>query len=95
MAQIVSETLMKEKIEVSVYNLSLADIGDIAKDLVDSRAIVFATLTVLGGMHPLALYATYLAKNLHPPAKYGVILSSYGWSGEPQNILTSSESHLN
>ncbi|MEE9151845.1 MAG: FprA family A-type flavoprotein [Thermoplasmata archaeon] len=75
------ETLLSEGIEVSLYNLSSADIGDIAKDLVDSHAIVLGTPTVLGGMHPLAIYAAYLVKALRPPLKYGVVLSSYGWGG--------------
>jgi len=35
-----AETLASEGIEVVVYNLTSADLGDIAKDLVDSRAIV-------------------------------------------------------
>ena len=52
-----------------------------AKDLVDSRAIVLGTPTVLGGAHPLVMYATYLAKALKPPARYVAALSSYGWGG--------------
>lgn len=75
------ETLLSDGIEVSLYNLSSADIGDIARDLVDSRAIVLGTPTVLAGMHPLAIYASYLVKALRPPLKYGVVLSSYGWGG--------------
>jgi flavorubredoxin len=75
------ETLMSESIEVSLHDLSRADIGEIARDLVDSRAIVLGTPTVLGGMHPLAIYASYLVRALRPPLKYGVVLSSYGWSG--------------
>jgi flavorubredoxin len=81
MVQPMAETLASEGIEVVKYNLAVADIGDIAKDLVDSRAIVLGAPTVLGGAHPLAVYATYLVKALHPPAKYGVVLSSYGWAG--------------
>jgi flavorubredoxin len=75
------ETLQSEGIEVCLYNLENADIGDIAKDLVDSRAIVLGTPTVLGGMHPLALHAANLVKILRPPLKYGAALSSYGWGG--------------
>jgi flavorubredoxin len=75
------ETLLSEGIEVNLYNLSNADIGDIAKDLVDASAIVLGTPTVLGGMHPLAIYATSLVKALRPPLKYGAVLSSYGWGG--------------
>jgi flavorubredoxin len=75
------ETLREEGLEVSIHNLVHADIGDIAKDLVDSRGIVLGAPTVLGGMHPLAVYASYLVKALRPPLKHAVVLSSYGWGG--------------
>jgi flavorubredoxin len=75
------ETLLSEGIEVSLYNLPHADIGEIAKDLVDSRAIVLGMPTVLGGMHPIAMNAANLVKALRPPLKYAIILSSYGWAG--------------
>jgi len=77
----VVDTLASEGVEVVSYNLTVADIGDIAKDLVDSRAIVLGMPTVLAGAHPLAVYATYLVKALKPPLKFGLVLSSYGWSG--------------
>ena len=73
------EKLLEDGIEVIPYNLVNADVGDIAKDLVDSRAIIFGTPTVLGRMHPLAVYAAHLVRVLNPPLKYGVVLSSYGW----------------
>ena len=75
-----AETLASEGIEVVVYNLTSADLGDIAKDLVDSRAIVLGAPTVLGGAHPLAIYASYLVRALYPPIRFAVLLSSYGWS---------------
>jgi flavorubredoxin len=81
MIQPITETLASEGIEIALYNLASADIGDIAKDLVDSKAIVLGAPTVLGGAHPLAVYASYLIKALRPPLKFGVILSSYGWGG--------------
>lgn len=76
-----SETLAEEGIEVALHNLAVTDIGDLARDLVDSKAIVLGAPTVLGGAHPLAVYATYLVKALRPPAKFAVVLSSYGWAG--------------
>jgi len=81
MVQPIAETLMSEGVEVALYNLTSSDIGDVAKDLVDSRAIVLGAPTVLGGAHPLAVYATYLVKALRPPLRFGVVLSSYGWGG--------------
>ncbi|PMB74724.1 MBL fold hydrolase [Candidatus Bathyarchaeota archaeon] len=81
MIQAIADTLAAEGIEIAIYNLVSADIGEIAKDLVDSKAIVLGAPTVLGGMHPLGVYVTYLVKALRPPLKFGVILSSYGWGG--------------
>jgi flavorubredoxin len=98
MIQPIAETLMSEGIEVALYNLTVADVGDIAKDLVDSRAIVLGTPTVLTGAHPLAVYATYLVKALRPPLKFGVVLSSYGWGGgaikQVQEILGPSKMEI-
>ena len=81
MIQPMVETLAAEGVEVALHNLTVADIGDVAKDLVDSKAIVLGAPTVLTGMHPLAVYAAYLVKALRPPVKFGVVLSSYGWGG--------------
>ncbi|AKB36179.1 Flavodoxin [Methanosarcina siciliae C2J] len=81
MVRTIAETLLKERVDVRMYDLAASDIGDVARELVDSRAVVFGTPTVLGGMHPLALYGTYLVKALNPPAKYGVVLGSFGWGG--------------
>jgi flavorubredoxin len=81
MIQPIAETLASEGIEIAVHNLVFADIADVAKDLVDSRAIVLGAPTALSGAHPLAVYAAYLVKALRPPLKFGVVLSSYGWGG--------------
>jgi flavorubredoxin len=76
-----AETLSEEGIEIAYYNLAVSDIGNLVKDLVDSRAVVIGAPTVLNGAHPLALNAVYLTKAVRPPIKYGVVLSSYGWAG--------------
>ncbi|MEM1561448.1 MAG: FprA family A-type flavoprotein [Candidatus Bathyarchaeia archaeon] len=81
MVGLMAETLALEGIELAIYNLVVTDIGDLVKDLVDSRAVVIGAPTVLGGAHPLAVYAAYLLKMLRPPTKFLTILSSYGWGG--------------
>ncbi len=87
MIRVISETLASEGIEVMRHNLANADIADVARDLVDARAIVLGVPTVLGGAHPLGVHATNLVKVLKPPAKYVVVLSSYGWgAGAIKNI---------
>ncbi len=84
MVNAIAETLLKEGVDVRMYDLAASDLGgDVARELVDSRAIILGgTPTVLAGMHPLALYGAYLVKALKPPAKYGVVLGgSFGWGG--------------
>ncbi|MBS7646674.1 FprA family A-type flavoprotein [Candidatus Bathyarchaeota archaeon] len=81
MVKQIAEVLISEGVELALHNLVVADIGDLAKDLVDSKAIVLGAPTVLGGAHPLAVYVTYLFKALRPPTKFAVVLSSYGWGG--------------
>ena len=98
MIKTVVETLASEGIETAVYDLTVSDLGEIAKDLVDSKAIVLGAPTVLGGLHPLAVHATYLTKALRPPLKFGLVLSSYGWGGgavkHVQEILGSTKLDL-
>lgn len=81
MVRTMVDTLVSEDIEVGTHDLTSADLGYIARDLVDSRAIVLGSPTVLGNLHPLAVYAAHLVKVLKPPLQYGVFLSSYGWGG--------------
>ena len=98
MIKLVAETLASEGIETAVYDLTVSELGEIAKDLVDSKAIVLGAPTVLGGLHPLAVNATYLTKALRPPLKFGLVLSSYGWGGgavkHVQEILGSTKLDL-
>jgi len=81
MVRTLSERLGAEGVEVVVYDLTSSDVGDIARDLVDARAVVLGSPSFLGGLHPLAAYAASLVKALRPPVKYAAVLSSYGWGG--------------
>jgi len=75
------EVLESNGIRVALYDATVADLGELAADLVDARAVVLGAPTVLNGLHPLALTAAYLVKALKPPVKYGVYVGSYGWGG--------------
>lgn len=81
MAKAMAEALENRGIEVAVFNLQGADIGDLARELVDARALVLGSPTVLGGLHPLASYAASLLKALRPPLKFAAFVGSYGWGG--------------
>jgi flavorubredoxin len=73
------EGLMTEGIEVRVVDLVKTDPRELAGDLLDARALVLGTPTLLGNIHPLSMYALNIIKTLRPPLKYGVIINSYGW----------------
>ncbi len=73
------EALRREGVEVVAHNLARLDEGELAADLADSRALVLASPSVLGGMHPRAVYGASLVKALKPPVKYAAVLASYGW----------------
>ncbi len=81
MAKAMAEALENRGVETIVFNLQGADVGDIARELVDARALVLGSPTVLGGLHPLASYALSLVKVLRPPLKFAAFLGSYGWGG--------------
>lgn len=81
LVRIAAETLLDAGIHVAVHELAHVDVGDLAGDLVDARAIVLGAPTVLGGLHPAALNAVNLVKALRPPLRYAAVLSSYGWGG--------------
>lgn len=73
------EALVEEGINVKPFNLTVSDIGELAMALVDASTLIVATPAVLSGMHPLALYAVYLANALRPKTKFVSIIASYGW----------------
>ncbi len=73
--------LLARGVDVRVFPLPATDLGELAKELVDSRAVVLGAPTVLGGLHPMALYAAHLVRALKPPAQRIGLLTSYGWAG--------------
>lgn len=79
MAHSFAEVLTDAGVEVRVIDLASGGLAELAGRLVDSRALVLATPTVLNALHPLAMFATYILKTFKPPLKYGAVINSYGW----------------
>ena len=88
------EALAKRGIDVFPFNLTVTDIGELAMSLVDAATLVVATPTVLAGMHPLALYAAYLANALRPKTRFVSLIGSYGWGGKMMEQVKSMMSNL-
>jgi flavorubredoxin len=75
------DALVKRAVAIQLFDIPNTEIGQIAKELVDTPVVVLAAPTVLGGVHPVAAYATMLAKALRAPTEYAAVLTSYGWAG--------------
>ena len=76
-----TDKFVDEGIEVIPINLSVADVGQIAMELVDAAGVIFATPYVLAGAHPLVVSTAYFANALRPKVKVVSIVASYGWGG--------------
>jgi len=87
MARYLVDALIKRNVPVKLFNLSNADIGKLAMDLVDAATIVVASPTVLVGPHPDAVCAVYLANALRPKVKFASIIGSYGWGSKMVDTL--------
>ncbi len=82
------EALIKNGVEVEQFNLEVTDLGKLAMMLVDAATIVIASPTVLGGPHPAAVYAAYLANVLRPKALFASVMGSYGWSDRVVPVIS-------
>jgi len=79
MAMLFAERLLAKGIEVRVFDMTITEPAELAGDMVDTAALVIGTPTVLGAIHPRMQYLLSMIKTLKPPARFGVILNSYGW----------------
>ncbi|MCD6461531.1 MAG: FprA family A-type flavoprotein [Thermoplasmata archaeon] len=83
-----AEALMERDIPFKVHDLTTIDLGEYAMDLVDAATVILGTPTVLGGPHPLAVYAAYLTGALRPKTRYLGLIGSYGWGGRMPEAIT-------
>ncbi|OUJ18673.1 Flavorubredoxin [Methanonatronarchaeum thermophilum] len=95
MVQHLTNALTERDIEVKPMHITNTDIGDIAKELVDTATIIIGSPTVLGGAHPKALYIAYLANALKAKANYASIIGSYGWGSKIVDQIADTVSSLN
>ena len=75
------DKLTEKGIEVVPFNLTVADLGNIAINMVDAATIVLAFPTVLTGPHPLGAYITFFANMLRPKTQFVAVITSFGWGG--------------
>lgn len=88
------DRLAARGVTVYPFELSVADIGQLAIRLVDAATLVVATPTFHVGSHPAVYYAAHLANLLKPKLKYAAMISSYGWNSKAFEQLTDLIPHL-
>ena len=81
--------LIEKNIKVKVFNLTSADMGEYAMELVDAATVVFGTPFVLVGAHPAVVYAAYFTGALRAKIKHVGIIASFGWGGKVVDQLKS------
>ena len=86
--------LTEKGVSVHLFELSVTDIGELAKSLVDASVIVLGTPTVLAGPHPNVMYAAILANALRPTIKYASVIGSLGWGGKAVETLANAIPNL-
>jgi flavorubredoxin len=69
-------------VTVLPFNMSVADIGQLAMGLVDAATLIVACPTVHVGPHPAVLEAVVLANALRPKVRFASIVGSYGWASK-------------
>jgi flavorubredoxin len=89
MVEYLTGALMEKNIPVFPCNVIRADVGELAKELVDAATVVIASPTVLSGPHPAVLSVTNLANALRPKFRFASIIGSFGWGGRMLEILRS------
>ncbi|HPY60472.1 MAG TPA: FprA family A-type flavoprotein, partial [Methanospirillum sp.] len=94
MVLMLTELLMERNIGVKPFNLTGADTGLLAMELVDAATVILATPTVLFGPHPTMVSAAYLANLVKPKTRYASVIGSYGWGGKTIDVITSMIPHI-
>jgi flavorubredoxin len=74
-------------ITVERFDLTSADIGDLAMSLVDAATVVVGTPAVLTGPHPRTIEAAYLVGALRPKVRFVSIIGSFGWGQRIVEVL--------
>jgi len=87
MAETLADELISQGSQAVLYDLAECDLADVAKDLVDAKALVLGAPAVLNQAHPLAAYAISVIDLLKPQVPYVAILGSYGWAKTVERCL--------
>lgn len=88
MAEYLAKELKNKGVNVKVYNLENADLGELSIDLLDASTVVVGSPCFHIGIHPSLAYSIYLVNSLRPKTKFLSIIGSYGWAGKIVDEIT-------
>jgi len=74
-------------VDVERFDLTTADLGEVAMSLVDAATIVIGTPAVLTGPHPKTIEIAYLAGALRPKTQFVSVIGSFGWGQRIVEVL--------
>ncbi len=89
MAYHLTDALIARGVEVKPFNLTVADLGELASALVDAATVVLGASTALVGPHPKGLYAAALVGALRPKTRFLSLIGSYGWGTKAPETIKS------
>ena len=82
--------LRADGIDAVLADITEADEGEIAEQLIDAAGVVFGTSMVLTGPHPKTPYVAMLANILRAKMKFYAVIGSFGWGGNLTGAIDSS-----
>jgi flavorubredoxin len=88
------EELIDRDVEVKLFNLAVADMGELVIEMVDAATVILGAPTVLVGAHPSAVYCAALINALRPKTKFFGIVGSFGWGSKMVEQITSLTSNM-
>ncbi len=86
-AERLADSLANKGVRTKLYNLTNADIGEVAMDLIDAATVIVCAPTVLAGAHPVAANIVYLFNALRPKTKFLSLITGWNWMEKAQESL--------
>jgi len=88
MTELIRRELEMQDITARVLDLAETSSGDISMALINARAVLLGTPTVLGGAHPTAAFAAILINALRPKISTLGFYGSFSWGGKALEQLS-------
>ncbi|AOT68909.1 FprA family A-type flavoprotein [Geosporobacter ferrireducens] len=79
MARAIIEGLVSEGVDARLYRVSVSDVNDIIKEVLDAKALLVASSTINNTMIANMAYFLEELMGLKPRNKIGAAFGSYGW----------------